>query len=316
MNVRVTKALHLECDKSSEGPCSVCMKELPAWACGQSVRHAAAVRRETGHGLTPHDIPCQICSPATFIFRRNNDLVLFYEPYKAHLTAITMLRYSALFVVAALLAFAPPLARAQPASHPSPTQNQNSSAANETDTILISSAADFIAIIDRHVPRTPLVAFVTGDLLFNATNWPEPIQWPSDAPSGSVGSPASAASQAGRNLTIVLEGRPLPINASAASDAVNSSSNSSSNSTVASSSNSTTNSSSASAPAAAPSNRMPRLDMADMDGRLWLAAGTVMVFRNLEVGWMAVTKPDGIMRVGQTHVCVCACVCVPGRCRV
>lgn len=273
-----------------------------------------------GYGKLRTNDPCRIAAPQPLSSVATTTMILV--THKVHLTAVTMSRCSALFVVAALLALAPPLARAQPSSPPSPTQSQNSSAANDTDAITISSAADFIAIIDRHVPLTPLVAIVTGDLLFNATNWPEPIQWPSDAPSGAAGSPGSAGSQAGRNLTIVLEGRPLPINASAAAPATNavniSSNSSSSNATAASPSNSTTNGSSTSAPAAAPTTRMPRLDMADMDGRLWLAAGTVMVFRNLEVGCMEGTKPDGVMRVEQIEVCVCVCRgdsgCTAGAC--
>ncbi|PNH06403.1 putative serine/threonine-protein kinase [Tetrabaena socialis] len=138
--------------------------------------------------------------------------------------------------------------------------------------IVLTSAAQLHALLANASLGLPLSLEVAADLLLNASNWIQPLTWP----------PAGAPTGAGANLTLVLTGRPLPVEgASAGSGAGGDSTDDSTEG----GGDADGDGDGASAPNAF--WRLPRFDLSNMQGRLQLAPGAVVVLQRLEVSGAA-----------------------------
>ncbi|KAG2499268.1 hypothetical protein HYH03_002846 [Edaphochlamys debaryana] len=164
--------------------------------------------------------------------------------------------------------------------------------APSAEALQVHTADELIELLKTHAP--PLVISIAADLTFNATNWPDPLAWP---PAAATADPSADGSPpAATNLTLVLTGVPLRTadgdgdsnrNASAtnatADDANSTQPSAPSNS---SSNGNGTGSGSGIGGAAGGGQgswRRPRVDLANMQGRLQLAQGAVLVLRDLEI---------------------------------
>ncbi|GIL61092.1 hypothetical protein Vafri_15450, partial [Volvox africanus] len=211
-----------------------------------------------------------------------------------------------------------PKSQASPTSSPSPSPSPAalpppelppvSSSATIGLNATVTSAAEVQGLLSG-LKSAVVTLFVTSDLFFNATTWPDPIDWPplpvrskgdlkdykntNRGPSSSSLWSSSSSSSAGDKPTFVLTfiGQPVPI-----SDNSNNSISTTRETNVDVASGSSSNEVNSNAktapskqqqqrvsPVSTSSYRLPRLDLANMQGRLHLAAGAMLVLKNLEI---------------------------------
>ncbi|EFJ43113.1 hypothetical protein VOLCADRAFT_119213 [Volvox carteri f. nagariensis] len=154
-------------------------------------------------------------------------------------------------------------------------QQPPESAAGSTATI--SSAAQLPHLLATLAPPVSLI--VTGDLLFNATNWPDPIRWPGGGGHASL----SSVTTGGPKPVLTFKGQRIATTPAPASQENKITTELRASNSASSGNSSIPSELSPSCEQEKTTYRLPRVDFANMQGRLHLDAGAMLVLRNLEV---------------------------------